>query len=259
MKKFLKSIFILLLTLCIIVSSNSFNTQAASKCLNKAQKYKKHFYKVYDYGLTWENAKKYCESMGGHLVTITSQEEQDFVRKLVTSHHRNNYWLGAQKDKNGKWKWITKEKFVYTCWATPQPDNHLDCENSLMLYRNMNPIDKNKIAEWNDLNSDGTCEKDKFFGLDNMGFICEWEKSSNAKPIDITKIKIIIIGDFRLVNGKLRIPQIKTTYCGRTLKKGVDYSIKLSYSIKTRKINLTFKGLGDFKGTKSKKYIVKLL
>ena len=31
---------------------------------------------------------------------------------------------------------------------------------------------------WNDLNHDGVCGDEPFFGLENFGFVCEWEKQS---------------------------------------------------------------------------------
>ena len=47
--------------------------------------YQNHSYKVFDESMTWQQAKEKCESLGGHLVTITSQGEQNFVSKLLTN------------------------------------------------------------------------------------------------------------------------------------------------------------------------------
>ncbi len=35
-----------------------------------------HRYQLFDYSMSWTDAESYCESIGGHLVTITSAEEQ---------------------------------------------------------------------------------------------------------------------------------------------------------------------------------------
>ena len=35
--------------------------------------------------LTWESARRKCHSMGGHLATIDSQEENNVIHRLVNS------------------------------------------------------------------------------------------------------------------------------------------------------------------------------
>ena len=44
--------------------------------------YNGHTYAVYDVYLTWSEAKDYCEKIGGHLVTITSEQEQNNIQLL---------------------------------------------------------------------------------------------------------------------------------------------------------------------------------
>ncbi len=39
-----------------------------------------HKYTVFNLGMTWTEAKAYCESLGGHLATISSQEEQNIIQ-----------------------------------------------------------------------------------------------------------------------------------------------------------------------------------
>ena len=72
-----------------------------------------HYYKLCGKSrsehLSWTEAKQACEEMGGHLVTITSQEENDFVQSL----HRGGSvqaWIGmSELDEIGNWKWVTGE------------------------------------------------------------------------------------------------------------------------------------------------------
>lgn len=47
--------------------------------------FKGHNYKVFrEAGLDWKTAKKRCEEMGGHLVTISNEEENKFITALAT-------------------------------------------------------------------------------------------------------------------------------------------------------------------------------
>lgn len=136
--------------------------------------------------MSWKEAEAYCESLDGHLATITSDEEQAKLEELLTIGTKNAYWLGASDlNFDGNWQWITNEEFSYQNWVIGQPDRYLSTENSLMVYREVNPNNKggSGFGQWNDLSPDGTCEGDGFFGLDNFGFICEWEEADS--PVEI--------------------------------------------------------------------------
>ena len=85
--------------------------------LDGVQQFNGHYYKVFNYCMTWEEAKNFCEEIGGHLVTITSQDEQNFIEKILSNDaNKNFYWIGGHKNKNGQWYWITNESFYYKNW-----------------------------------------------------------------------------------------------------------------------------------------------
>lgn len=137
----------------------------------------KSVYQIIDLPYTWEQAKAYCEEKGGHLATITSEEEQKAVEEAISAGTKNCYWLGGYKEAK-KWHWITGEPFEYVNWGLLQPDNYAKSEDKLMIYRKKNPnrLD-NTVNKWNDIKSDGTCKNEEFFGSGNFGFVCEWDAS----------------------------------------------------------------------------------
>ena len=95
-------------------------------------------------GLTWEDAKQRAEADGGHLVTITSSEENATVYALiaenpdiwvnvdgaVTVDGEENpiqvslgpwiglYQEGGAPEPAGGWIWVTQETSDYTNWLT---------------------------------------------------------------------------------------------------------------------------------------------
>ena len=141
-------------------------------------------------GYDWDSAEDICEALGGHLVTINDSDEQCFIEeKLLSKGTKNSYWIGGQYTSSG-WRWLTGEDFsAYTKWTPTQPDNYLGQEDKLMMYRNTNPLcTSGTFGYWNDLNNDGTCNGEAFFGLNNFGFI--YEKDS-YKP----KTYYIVIGN----------------------------------------------------------------
>lgn len=134
-------------------------------------------YEVFDLGMTWYEAEAYCEAHGGHLMVITSQEEENTAEALLDALEdgKNSYWLGGIRDASGNFGWVTGEEWDYTHWAGGQPDNSY--ENALMLYNRYNPYAGTATArKWNDLKDDGTFGSQSFFGLENFGFICEYEE-----------------------------------------------------------------------------------
>ena len=71
---------------------------------------------------TWEEAQAQAQSLGGNLVTINSQEEQDFLTN--TFGGTEELWIGlTDKVIEGQFKWASNEISTYTNWFSGQPDN----------------------------------------------------------------------------------------------------------------------------------------
>ena len=123
--------------------------------------------------MTGDEAKEYCESLGGHLVTITSAEEQEFIENTVlVSPAKGYYWLGGIKDAEGNWKWVTDEEWNYTNWSGGEPNNSGGREKCLHLY--------SSTKKWNDLASDTSV-----YRVANFGILCEWENTVKHSRYEI--------------------------------------------------------------------------
>lgn len=126
-------------------------------------------YRVYNGRKKWNEAKSYCESLGGHLVTITSSEEQSFVESI---NKNTNRWIGGYRDNSSSdvWKWVTDEKWEYTNWGKGEPNNSTNVitnENCVAIWP----------YKWNDLNNNSS---------EQSGFICEWEDVYDIIYSDVT-------------------------------------------------------------------------
>ena len=159
-------------TMDVTISGNTPDTPdtpATSSDLSTS--WNSHKYTVFNSPMTWTEAKSCCESIGGHLATITSQEEYDAVMSAIHQDEPHRYWLGAHRPGGSQtWQWITGEAFSFTKWHTGEPNNQgysdLDVEQHLEL-TNYWP-DYNGQWGWNDENGDSVTD-----GV--TGFICEWE------------------------------------------------------------------------------------
>ncbi len=143
---------------------------AANESENGRVFFNGHSYQLFNEQMNWNSAKQYCENLGGHLVTITSEQEQNFLENLIKSGTKEGYWIGATDEKTeGVYEWITGEVFSYTAWRYDQPDNNfgddsVNGEDYLHLWTE---------GKWNDNIIDGSWV--------SMGFICEWEDENNSK------------------------------------------------------------------------------
>ncbi len=111
---------------------------------------------------TWEDAEAYCESLGGHLATITSPEEQSLVQ------YDGGAFLGARRDQVGNWSWITGESWSYTNWASDNTETELP-QDCLCQY----------WGSWWDLESDDA---------NISAFVCEWETSGRLQWVRTPKL-----------------------------------------------------------------------
>jgi hypothetical protein len=117
-----------------------------------------HYYQRIDVSHNWDVAKSEAESLvfrgaSGHLATITSQEEQDFIATNVMPSApwpEVRYWLGGYQpsgsaEPGGNWSWITGEPWSYTHWAPGEPNN-AGAEDCLEIHH----YGDLQVGVWND-------------------------------------------------------------------------------------------------------------
>jgi Ca2+-binding RTX toxin-like protein len=103
--------------------------------------FKDHYY-VLTESTTWQSAQDYARKLGGNLVTISNQAEQDWLQS--TFGKTSSFWIGLNdKDEEGKFKWINSENTSYINWAPGQPDDFNGNEDYVGM--NFGPTSK-----WND-------------------------------------------------------------------------------------------------------------
>lgn len=85
-----------------------------------------HYYKLVepDGGITWTQANATAEAkvfLGarGHLATVTSQPEWDFI---VEYFPRQYTWIGLTDEaEEGRFEWVTGEPFDFSAWFSSGP------------------------------------------------------------------------------------------------------------------------------------------
>ncbi|KAK6754705.1 hypothetical protein RB195_013596 [Necator americanus] len=117
-------------------------------------------YGFFDHEASFDEAEEICVHYGGHLVSIHSQAENDFVHSMtypLTSHSYNEMvWLGGRRASppfDNQWTWTDGSPFDYTNWDDGEPDYYQAIEKCLqLLFDQKNSGRKEK--RWNDIRCD---------------------------------------------------------------------------------------------------------
>ncbi|OWV80423.1 hypothetical protein ATY78_06950 [Rhizobium sp. R635] len=104
----------------------------------------------------WKSANATARHCGGHLATITSKEENDFIISLFSKDERffdSEYeassngtykfgpWIGLIQNENARepregWRWVTGEGMTFAKWLQGMPNEHKQGDDFGMYYAN---------------------------------------------------------------------------------------------------------------------------
>ena len=117
--------------------------------------YNGHSYKLFTTQATWTQAKKNCLSFGGHLATISSAEENAFIKSLCNN---SSPWIGGY-GTSSSWKWTTGETWgEFTNWSSSSATkasstNAIRILSSGKWYSFPNSNSLSYICEWDYINT----------------------------------------------------------------------------------------------------------
>lgn len=125
-----------------------------------ALKFDDHHYKAYvsENPVSWHEAHKNCQKVGGHLATIGTKAELDFVRSKMF-HSRHYLWLGGYREGQ-KWKWVDGSEWTYDKWPRDTDPTHPKVGFLGIRSRNAG---RDVVP--------AKSPHEKFYG-----YVCEWEK-----------------------------------------------------------------------------------
>jgi len=118
-----------------------------------------HYYELVFTWLEWWDAKTEAHTrtyggLRGHLATLTSDAESQFIATNIPSGANNTAYLGGFQDwtapgysePGGGWRWVTGEPWIYTNWSPGEPNNANNHEDYLHFLTN---------GQWNDFSGYG--------------------------------------------------------------------------------------------------------
>jgi len=124
-----------------------------------------HQYKYVKANITWHEANRRCEALGGHLLIINDAPEQEFVADLL-GHDRAYVLIGlTDEGHEDDWRWVDGSPLTFENWARDEPSNRDGIEH----YGAINPASG---GLWLDIAGEHQ-------GI--AGFICEWDSPSASE------------------------------------------------------------------------------
>lgn len=80
-------------------------------------------YALYDMSIPYDEAEAVCKLMGGHLVAITSEEEQQIINEITQNGSYDKYYIGLSDKESGVYRWANGEEYDYTNLTGPSRSN----------------------------------------------------------------------------------------------------------------------------------------
>uniref|UniRef100_A0A8C4X4Y7 Asialoglycoprotein receptor 1-like n=1 Tax=Erpetoichthys calabaricus TaxID=27687 RepID=A0A8C4X4Y7_ERPCA len=113
--------------------------------------------------MNWKDSQGDCAAKGGHLVIITNEKEQIFLKEHVS---KLDVWIGLSDLKEeGRWIWVDNTTPMKSYWGEGQPDDWKD--------NTLNGEDCAHIRHWADSIynwNDVPCDR-------SIGRVCEKEQN----------------------------------------------------------------------------------
>ena len=124
--------------------------------------------------VSWQAANEAAFEKGGHLATITSQDEMNQLSAMAEAAGLKYIWIGGYtsvKNSRAFGHWITGEPFSYTAWYPGEPsrNDHDGTEEFYLMLWNVQGE-----WSWNDQRNDVLSTGLQYF-IGKIGYIIEYE------------------------------------------------------------------------------------
>ncbi|XP_028719443.2 C-type lectin domain family 4 member A-like [Peromyscus leucopus] len=104
-----------------------------SCCPKDWKPFSSHCYFISTDAASWRESEEKCSSMGAHLMVINSQEEQDFITKILNP--KADYYIGLSDPGHRQWRWVDQTPYNESSmfWHPGEPNNKKNKEECVEI------------------------------------------------------------------------------------------------------------------------------
>ena len=124
----------------------------------------RHTYRIFKGVHRWVEAEAFCRALGGHLATLTTEEENLFVHQFMLDSGFKTAFFGLRdEERDQTWEWVTGEPVEYCPWDSGEPSYSPRERYGMYFYKHLQ-------GTWNDSHFYEHDEVDP-----GCSYICEWD------------------------------------------------------------------------------------
>ncbi|XP_033116779.1 uncharacterized protein LOC117116794 [Anneissia japonica] len=106
------------------------------------------YYILGDLERTFSEGEQLCNDLGGFIVIIESEEENNFIFKILQDFDLDSTWIGiTDRDEEGVWKPVAPTFSSYKNWDRDEPSNNAD-EHCGIMNIQLNGLWKDMVCFW---------------------------------------------------------------------------------------------------------------
>ena len=109
------------------------------------------WYIISVYGWSWDWNRIICQSQGGDLISIETEEEWNFINNEIqrrnTKKGYNDSWSIGLRKKAGNWTWVSGRPLTFCKWGKWEPSGEQDA--AFMCKRSINGEQKGVFGSVN--------------------------------------------------------------------------------------------------------------
>jgi hypothetical protein len=115
--------------------------------------------------MSWNEAESFAVAFGGHLVSITSADEQAFVETTFLSGGNEQFvaWIGINDAAiEGFFTWSSGEPVTFTNWTPTEPNDHFSEDYGAINWHHSYDPTLFTLGQWNDIQPE---REQPYFGI----------------------------------------------------------------------------------------------
>ncbi|XP_039678903.1 galactose-specific lectin nattectin-like isoform X2 [Perca fluviatilis] len=120
----------------LVQEGKSHIVERSSSCPRGWTRYSGRCFLYVPTAMTWSNAERNCQSLGGNLASVHNVQEYQEIQRLIvkTTFESKETWIGgSDAQQDSIWLWSDGSHFIHVNWCRGLPDNYQGRQHCLQM------------------------------------------------------------------------------------------------------------------------------